>query len=170
MKKGKIHFVDSLLSDNDIKSLQNSIENFQPVNSPGSPGNYYYNAELKVSDFSNFIKNIEEYYLSVSNKYLVEIEGLWINKVTTLSNPSDNYHVDSSELSTVTLLNDDYEGGYFNYFNEEEEDIQLKCKKYTTLIFNGKLTKHRVLPVIKGNRFSLVTFWQTKIKTTKTLL
>ena len=169
MKGGRVYFVDNLLSEKELTSIQSSVDKFTPLRSPGV-GNYYYNTLLDVNHYSSFLKNIEEYYLSVSRKYLVEIDGLWINKVTTTSNTSDVFHVDSSELSTVTLLNDDYEGGHFNYTNEEEEDIQLKGKKYTTLIFNGKLTKHRVLPVTKGVRWSLVTFWQTKIKTTKTLL
>jgi hypothetical protein len=170
MKIGKIYSVDNLLSEKELTSLRTSVDTFTPLRSPGEPGNYYYQKPLDVNDYSTFIGNIEEYYQGMNSKYLVELEGLWINRVTTLSNTSDNFHVDASELSTVTLLNDDYEGGYFNYINEKEEDIQFRGKKYTTLIFNGKFTKHRVIPVSKGTRWSLVTFWQTKIKTTKTLL
>ena len=170
MKKGRIDFIDNLLSDSNIVELTNIVENFTPSRTPDETGNYYFNTYVDIANFTDFLNSVKSYYNSISNKYLVEIEAMWINKVDSTSNKNDVFHNDQSRLSTVTLLNDNYEGGHFNYFNEKEEEVSTKCKKYTTLIFDGQATGHRVLPVTKGVRFSLVTFWQTKIKTTKTLL
>ena len=170
MKKGRIDFIDNLLSDSNVAELIDITKNFTPYRTPDEPGNFYYNTYVDTANFTDFLNSIQSYYYSKSNKYLMEIGGMWINKVGNTSNKSDIFHNDESRLSTVTLLNDDYEGGYFNYFNEKEEEVSIKCKKFTTLIFDGKATRHRVLPVTQGTRWSLVTFWYPKEKTTKTLL
>lgn len=74
-----------------------------------------------------------------------------------------DWHTDRSEsdldlisanrvLSFSILLSDDFEGGQFEF-----EDFEFKGlnKKFDMVMFYSNL-RHRVAPVIKGNRYSLV--------------
>jgi hypothetical protein len=58
-------------------------------------------------------------------------------------------------LSIVGLLNDDYEGGKFIMFDKED----IKLNKGDILIFPSNfLYPHKVEPVIKGTRYSYVSW------------
>ena len=170
MKKGKVHIVDNLLSQSEIQYLENCINTFKPDRTPEEVGNNYYNSYVDISRLSNFSNKAKDYCLSKGSVRTVEVKGAFINKISTTSNQSDDFHDDYSLVSAVTLLSDDYEGGEFNYKDSKKESVSIRCDKFTTLIFNGKETLHRVLPVTKGTRWSLATFFLTKIKTTNTLL
>ena len=170
MKKGRIDLVDNLLSSSEISYLNNCISNFIPYRQPGEGLNYYFNTFIDINKLSTFTENVKEYSRSIGNEYLLEAEGSFINRINTTSNLSDGYHDDHSKLSSVTLLNDDYEGGQINYIDSKGEEANIRCKKYSTLIFNGNETLHRVLPVTQGIRWSLATFYLIKTKNTKTLL
>jgi Rps23 Pro-64 3,4-dihydroxylase Tpa1-like proline 4-hydroxylase len=97
-----------------------------------------------------------------------EIDTLWINKINTITNIDDHFHVDLVDLSIVTYLNEDFEGGEFEYiFNDEK--IKIKPIINSSLIMDKK-TKHRVLSVTNGERFSLVSFYNKIQKKQKTLI
>ena len=76
-----------------------------------------------------------------------------------------------NEISKVTMilyLNEDFEGGEFEYiFNDET--IKIKPIKNTTLIMNKEI-HHRVLNVTNGERFSLIFFYKKLQKKQKTLI
>lgn len=91
-----------------------------------------------------------------------------INKVTNETNKNDEYHFDISYLTVVTYLNDDFGGGEFLY-KEGTNKIEIKPKNNMTLVMNNRLL-HKVMPVIDGTRFSLITFFQLKEKKDKTLM
>jgi Rps23 Pro-64 3,4-dihydroxylase Tpa1-like proline 4-hydroxylase len=91
----------------------------------------------------------------------------------------------TSELTTVIVLSDGYEGGQFalckdknpSFHFETLDSIETFNLKLGDLIsFNGSQTYHGVLPVTKGNRFAL-NIWMTetdfnypKLKVNNTLL
>ena len=92
----------------------------------------------------------------------------WMNKVTIETNKNDSFHYDMSYLTAVTYLNDDFEGGEFEYILEGIT-YHFKPIKNVTLIMDKTLF-HRVLPVQKGVRYSLITFFNYDSKNKKTLL
>jgi predicted 2-oxoglutarate/Fe(II)-dependent dioxygenase YbiX len=93
----------------------------------------------------------------------------WINKVATETNKNDTFHKDRSFLTLVTYLNEEFDGGEFQYIDEFNNKKEINPEKRMTLIMNDKLL-HRVMPVNNGVRFSLVTFFNFKEKKSKTLL
>lgn len=59
-------------------------------------------------------------------------------------------------LSIVGALNDDYEGGEFAFFDRK---IKMKLNKGDILMFpSGFMYPHEVMPVIKGNRYNIITW------------
>tara|TARA_Y100000114_G_scaffold85334_1_gene78856 strand:+ start:545 stop:1120 length:576 start_codon:yes stop_codon:yes gene_type:complete len=78
------------------------------------------------------------------------------------SAPSNGYdwHLDigmgdssTRKISISILLNDDYEGGELAFFTDGETDIKPDCG--TAVAFPSYLS-HRVLPITRGIRWSLV--------------
>jgi predicted 2-oxoglutarate/Fe(II)-dependent dioxygenase YbiX len=71
-------------------------------------------------------------------------------------------HVDSftempRTISCSFILNDDFKGGEFNFFNNE---IIYKLKKGSAIMFPSNfLYPHSVLPIIQGTRYSIVTWF-----------
>ena len=63
---------------------------------------------------------------------------------------------DTSVLTSITYLNDDYDGGE-TYF---ENGITVKPKKGKTVFFDGKQYKHGVNKMIQGNRY-VCACWYT---------
>ncbi len=70
-------------------------------------------------------------------------------------------HVDASgrrprELSCSMILNDEYEGGQFAFFDRQ---VTLNLKKGDIIIFPSNfMYPHEVLPVTSGTRYALVTW------------
>mgnify|MGYP003307903561 FL=1 len=60
------------------------------------------------------------------------------------------------------LLNDDYEGGDFQFATYAKEQCEIITPEYnkqgTVIVFPSDM-EHRVLPVTKGTRYSLVTWF-----------
>lgn len=66
------------------------------------------------------------------------------------------------KLSMTVLLNDDYEGGEFQFANYSEEKCNIHTpvpnRRGTVIVFPSD-TEHRVKPVTKGIRYSLVAWF-----------
>lgn len=62
------------------------------------------------------------------------------------------------QLSGIFFLNDDYEGGNIEFaFPKSNDSMSIKPKKNSCLIWpSGFLFPHRVTPVTKGTRYSVV--------------
>mgnify|MGYP000668993588 CR=1 FL=1 len=97
-----------------------------------------------------------------------------------------NLHKDkTSELTTVIVLSDDFEGGQFVLTDDENPPYNFETldgliisdlKLGDSISFNGSKTFHGVLPLTKGTRYAL-NIWMTetdfdypKLKNNKTLL
>jgi len=69
--------------------------------------------------------------------------------------PTDKYiHNKTRKMSVSVILNDDYEGGDFEFFDDPEP---VRGGKGTVIVFPSYHV-HRVTPVTKGTRYSLVTW------------
>lgn len=132
-------------------------------------GNYK-NEEFKLwFDYSTF--NLKNFNISLTSYY----DGRYLN-----------LHKDkSSELTTVIVLSDNFEGGQFVLTEEENPPFHFETMEGLTLCdlklgdsisFNGSETYHGVLPVTKGNRYAL-NIWMTetdfdypRVKVNKTII
>ena len=63
------------------------------------------------------------------------------------------------KLSATIALNDDYEGGEFEFYNGNQPADIPEIKKGSIIVFPST-SWHRITPVTKGTRISLVT-WLT---------
>lgn len=168
-----IKIYNNLFSIIDIEYFISEIKNKEfdstiliPKN--GGPTNYY--NRFNISDFSKYTTYLENILFSIYNqKYLLQETGTWINKINSNTNNNDRFHLDISDLTIVTYLNDDFIGGEFEYIDDNNQHIQIKPQKNTSLIMNNKLL-HRVKPTIMGERLSLVCFFNFDKKTKKTIL
>jgi hypothetical protein len=153
-----LKITDNIITDELIKKLALSCGEFVPNQEPNLSNKNYYvrkyvdNKDGLVNEYLQKINNFN------NNNFIVDynIISSWINRVTNETNKSDLPHFDSANLTFVTYLNDDYLGGDFEYFINNESFI-IKPKKGMTLVMTGELF-HRVLPIVSGVRYSLVTF------------
>ena len=156
----------SLLSDEELLFLNSICSSFVPTAQASiiNKNNYY------IRKMLNFKTDLLEYQKKckthLGGNY--KIEALWINKVTPNTNKNDKFHCDIADISIVTYINEDFEGGEFEYIFENEK-IKIKPIKNSSLIMNEKL-EHRVLNVTNGERFSLISFYKKLQKKQKTLI
>ena len=158
-----INTYQNLLSEEDLFFLNSICLNFVETQVPFKNNNY-------VRKSLNVKEELLEYQDRCS-KHLPDgykLSGLWINKVTEETNINDDFHNDEADLTIITYINEDFEGGEFEYFLKDKE-IKITPKINHTIMLNKK-TKHRVLNVISGCRFSLISFYTTIKKEEKTLI
>ena len=163
-----LDMVFDLFTENDRISLLESIEdkNVLPRKIMIEGANYY--NRFPIPKHLEHKKLMEEF---LHEKYLRTylLKDSWINKVTIDTNKEDAYHFDMSNLTIVTYLNDDFEGGEFEYIDDFNSKVKITPQKNLSLIMNGYL-KHRVLTVSKGERYSLVSFFDVIKKYKNTLI
>ena len=78
--------------------------------------------------------------------------------VTTYDTPENNWTNNKTrKLSMSILLNEDYEGGDFKFYDDEQ--IALKGKAKGSILVFPSYMQHCVEEVTKGNRYSLVVWF-----------
>ncbi len=77
------------------------------------------------------------------------------NGFTQFENDNKFTNGKTRKLSMSIILNDDYEGGEFEFFNHNN---QITDKTGTVIVFPSYMI-HKVNPVISGTRYSLVTWF-----------
>lgn len=165
-----IESVYNLLDEEYVEILLDQIDKkeFDSPNFCFMISNYYNRHKMTAQD--EFKRSMESFlYQKYNKRYLLKDNGFWINKITTESNKDDDFHVDESDLSIVTYLNDEFEGGEFEYINSNDEKIKITPKRGLSVIIHSKV-QHRVLPVTSGVRYSCVSFFEYLTKSKKTLL
>jgi hypothetical protein len=170
-----IESVYGFLSEEDLNLLDNlctnfNIDNNNSHNTTPRKGNWYYrmiiDKETYFVDYQNTIKN----YIYKKYKLNIEIKAIWINKVTSETNKEDKFHYDECDISIVSYINDNFEGGEFEYQkNETPPTEKIKPKRNLSLISN-RLLPHKVSPVTSGERYSLIVFCDIPTKNKKTML
>jgi hypothetical protein len=157
------------ISDDELKLLSN--REFVLHNKPNGMGNSYFRSFINLEIIPNYKKNIFQYLKeskNVQNSELLRYDS-WMNKITTESNKNDNFHFDRSFVTFLTYINDDFSNGEFLYKDNKENIKTIYPKKGMTLITYSTIP-HKVNPVTKGERYSLVTFFQAKPKSKKSLI
>ena len=78
------------------------------------------------------------------------------NGFTSFDTPENKIlHGKTRKLSMTIVLNEDYEGGEFEFF----DDKNLIREKIGTVIVFPSYMVHKVRPVTKGTRYSLVAWF-----------
>ena len=74
-------------------------------------------------------------------------------------------HIDHDYLGQRTLtfilnLNEDYDGGDFVFYNQDNTEMKrVKCKTATCIMFPSNFQyPHRIEPITKGTRYSIVAW------------
>lgn len=122
---------------------------------------YYYNL------FSEYLFKIVEDYVEETGNYC-QVRNLLNMQVLRYEKAGHyKFHVDASAfyprtLSIIYLINDDYEGGELEFIKatkNSQEPIRIPKKKNTLVIWPSNfMYPHRVTPVTRGVRYSMVTW------------
>lgn len=73
------------------------------------------------------------------------------------SQHTDSYTAEPRAISCSLILNDDYEGGEFAFFNRE---LIYKLKKGSVIAFpSNHLYPHEIMPITSGTRYSIITWF-----------
>jgi hypothetical protein len=106
----------NLLSVEEKLYLKELCKNFIKNNNTIPDGiNNFYNS-MHVNDGLDLFKIIAtEIANHNSNGYEIQYNGMFINKITADTNKNDGYHKDGCDLTIVTYLNGDFDGGGFEY-------------------------------------------------------
>ena len=164
-------YIENILTKDELSYLKELCYHYKVSDIPKSM-NYY--VRMKVDD-ADFLKKIENKFNLIigpikNKKYmLIPNESSWINKVGVETNKNDGFHYDTTEMSLVIYINDNFEGGELQYI-ENGVRKEIKIKENSGVVMEDKL-KHRVLPVTNGIRYSMVCFFvESFSKINKTLM
>jgi Rps23 Pro-64 3,4-dihydroxylase Tpa1-like proline 4-hydroxylase len=155
--------VNNFLSNDDITTLNKLSDNFEEY-----AFQIYSMQRIDDSELLLFKEKIKNY---VKENYKLDfiLNPLWINKVTESDLKSDKFHHDSSDLTIVTYFNTNFDGGNFEYYDKLQNLITINPEINLSLIMNNKLM-HRITKVTKGERYSLVAFFNFQTKNKKTII
>ena len=154
--RNKIEIIENFLSNNLCEDLIDFIENNKSLTF-NHTGNLIEIEITKMNRFNDLFNTINNYV------YNLNCEIDWIHIVKWRDDCNQDLHLDTSEnktvYSSIMYLNDGYLGGQ-TFF---EDGLVVKPIKGKALFFNGIHYKHGVLPVKKGPRYTLAT-WYKDIK------
>lgn len=70
---------------------------------------------------------------------------------------TDSFQQQQRSVSCSLLINDDYDGGEFAFFDKE---IIIKAPKGSVIVFPSNfMYPHEIMPVTKGTRYSIITWY-----------
>jgi hypothetical protein len=169
----------NILSEEELIYLKDKCDNFVITQKPNLSNNtheknFYNRYVLNLNDslIKSIINKITNVVKETVRENLVDLKGLWINKVDYESNKTDGFHIDLIDLTFILYLNENFDGGEFEYLDKKDKKnkkIKIKPKINLSIISNNELY-HRVLPVLNGERFSLVMFFNVGKKKDYTLI
>ena len=73
---------------------------------------------------------------------------------------TDHFYQMQRTLTFILNLNEDYEGGDFVFYNQDNTEMKrVKCKTATCIMFPSNFQyPHRIEPITKGTRYSIVAW------------
>lgn len=129
-----------------------------------SPKSHIHWTNLLGSFFLNFMRRYES---EVSPKHSLGLNGInCINALKYEDSGFYKFHIDHHfqtprTLTAILLLNNDYEGGELQFCNplKEDEIFSVDAAVARLIIWPSNfMFPHRVQPVTKGTRFSIVSW------------
>jgi hypothetical protein len=167
-----IELYNNLLTTDEKLFLKDKCENFIETHSPFKPGfdntsyhKYQLDENTDLLDLQNRLLNF------IRTKGTSDIKKilLWIVRADVTTNKNDDFHLDNSDFTIVTYLNDDFMGGDFVYLNDNKEHKHIHIEKDLSILMD-KETPHKITPVTSGVRFSFVCFFNHIYKVKKSLI
>ena len=115
---------------------------------------------LDNSIFNGASKCIKEYNNKFPHCRIEEDSGYELLKYPEgcfYTEHTDSFKARPRAVSCSFILNDNFEGGEFAFFNRE---IKYKLEKGDALLFPSNfMYPHEVMPVTKGTRYSIITWF-----------
>jgi predicted 2-oxoglutarate/Fe(II)-dependent dioxygenase YbiX len=116
--------------------------------------------KLDKDVFQGAFKCIIEYNAKFPHCHIEEDSGYELLKYSEgcfYTEHIDSFKASPRAVSCSFILNDDFEGGEFAFFNRE---VKYKLEKGDALLFPSNfMYPHEVMPVTKGTRYSIVTWF-----------
>jgi predicted 2-oxoglutarate/Fe(II)-dependent dioxygenase YbiX len=104
---------------------------------------------------------IQKYNERFKNAHIEQDTGYELLRYKTgefYTQHTDSFLTNPRAVSCSFALNDDYEGGEFAFFNRE---ISVKAPKGAAVLFPSNfMYPHEILPVTKGTRYSIITWFR----------
>jgi hypothetical protein len=156
----------TLLTNDELIYLNSLCYNFIETSSHSIKYEHNFYVRKMLDPKTDLLEYQKKLNIHLGSEY--ELVGLWINKVNSITNQNDTFHKDNCDASIVTYLNEDFEGGEFQYIFDNEK---IKIKPIINLsVIMDRTIPHRVLNVTNGERFSLISFYNKPYKKIKTLI
>lgn len=162
----------NLLTDEEKSFLKNKCDNFVETHSPSKSGynnTSYHKYQLDETTDLLILQNRLLNFIKHKGHSDLKKILFWIIRADVNTNQNDDFHVDNSDFTIVTYLNDDFTGGDFVYLVENKEDIYINVEKDLSILMDND-TPHKITPVTSGIRFSFVCFFNHIPKTKKSLI
>lgn len=123
-----------------------------------------YNLKRRKKIDDKLFKHVTEIVKNVSSNYpFLKVEndtGYGLLRYTEgqfYTQHVDHHKTLPRDISCSIILNDDYEGGEFAFFDGVEK---YKLKKGSAIVFPSNfMFPHQILPVKKGTRYSIITWF-----------
>jgi predicted 2-oxoglutarate/Fe(II)-dependent dioxygenase YbiX len=116
--------------------------------------------KLDNAIFDGASKCIKEYNTKFPHCKIEEDSGYELLKYPEgcfYTEHTDSFKARPRAVSCSFILNDDFEGGEFAFFNKE---LKYKLEKGDALLFPSNfMYPHEVMPVTKGTRYSIITWF-----------
>jgi predicted 2-oxoglutarate/Fe(II)-dependent dioxygenase YbiX len=116
--------------------------------------------KLDNAIFDGASKCIKEYNTKFSHCKIEEDSGYELLKYPEgcfYTEHTDSFKARPRAVSCSFILNDDFESGEFAFFNKE---LKYKLEKGDALLFPSNfMYPHEILPVTKGTRYSIITWF-----------
>jgi hypothetical protein len=156
----------TLLTNDELIYLNSLCNNFIETSEFSIKSQHNYYVRKILDSKTDLLEYQQKVKIHLGSEY--ELEGMWINKINSTTNQNDIFHKDNCDATIVTYLNEDFEGGEFQYIFDNEK-IKIKPIINLSLIMDRTI-EHRVLNVTSGERFSLISFYKRIHKKIKTLI
>lgn len=116
--------------------------------------------KLDNSVFDGASKCIQEYNKKFSECKIEQDSGYQILKYSEggfYAQHTDSYKLHPRSVSCSFILNNDFEGGEFAFFDRE---LKYQLEKGDALLFPSNfMYPHEIMPVTKGTRYSIITWF-----------
>jgi hypothetical protein len=157
-----IKVLSNILTDFEIQWLNTKCKSFIKTNETEPDGKIWFYNSMFIYDCIELDGYKKRVTGLVGDEYEIQHNGIFINKITPETNLNDDYHVDSSDLSIVTYINEEFTGGQFEYV-QNDVTVRIKPSVNLSILMNREI-QHRVLKINEGVRYSLITWFKTKNK------
>jgi predicted 2-oxoglutarate/Fe(II)-dependent dioxygenase YbiX len=158
--KSSDEWVDTVVGkgivDKNIRSCQTILISYPPVIQKNKEVRH----KIDNAIFDGAARCIQEYNNKFPHCKIEEDSGYELLKYSEgcfYTEHTDSFKTRPRAVSCSFILNDDFEGGEFAFYNKE---IKYKLEKGDAIMFPSNfMYPHEIMPVTKGTRYSIITWF-----------